>query len=631
MENESFENSEIAEFLNGHFVSIKVDREERPDIDSVYMNVCQMMTGNGGWPLSVFMTPGQKPFFTGTYFPPYRKYGHMGFMELLIKIEQLWASNKDEIVKSGDEIISGMTDVNQRENKFNKNNDLNDINDLWIKIPEKAYAYFSRNYDSEYGGFGREPKFPSPHNLMFLLKYNKAKALEMVENTVLCMYKGGIFDHIGYGFSRYSTDRKWLAPHFEKMLYDNALMVIVICELYQITKNPVYESIVKKVLTYIKREMTSPEGGFYCAQDADIDGEEGKFYTFSYNEIIDILDEGDGLKFCEFFDITKDGNFEGMNIPNLIKNEYFSNEYENEGVLKKMYEYRKNRYQLHKDDKMLTSWNAMMIIAFTKAYKTFNETGYLDAAQKAAGFVETKLTSNNDDLFISYRNGMASGKGLLDDYAYMAWAYIELYNVTFDIIYIKKSIDHINKIIHKFSDIDKNDGRVHGYFLNPNDGEQLILRPKEQYDGAVPSGNSVMAYCLDELYSITGDEKWNDLSDGQMTFYYENLLGQPYAHTFALIALIGKIYPAGKVICLIKEHEDVEKFRSELYKYNLSDYSFILKTLKNENEIDELMPMLKNYKFNNDHKYTFYLCRGNSCMKPVYNFNDLFKLLSGHE
>ena len=378
MAHESFEDNKTAEILNKYFISIKVDREERPDIDSVYMSVCQAFTGSGGWPMSIFMTWDKKPFFAGTYFPPQSRYGMPSFSELLNAIANQWYSNKKDLLESAEKIIKHLINT-QSDEKTQTNSDL----------IQRAVQILEHTFDSTHGGFGDAPKFPTPHNLLFLMLYakqhNNSDALKMAEKTLLQMRKGGIFDHIGYGFSRYSTDKYYLAPHFEKMLYDNALLIIAYSSLYSITKNNIYLDTAEKTAEYILNEMTSEDGGFYSAQDADSEGIEGKYYTFSLKEIINILGEENGREFAEVFDITDGGNFEGVNIPNLLKSNNLRAEFQDE--IKKLYTYRKNRFKLHLDDKILLSWNSMMIAALSMLYRVTRNKKYLNAAQKSQKFI----------------------------------------------------------------------------------------------------------------------------------------------------------------------------------------------------------------------------------------------------
>lgn len=586
MAHESFEDNEVARILNKNFVSIKVDKEERPDVDSIYMNVCGAFTGSGGWPLTIIMTPHQKPFFAGTYFPKYARYGSFGLMDLLNTVLEKWTNEKENLIKSGNEITAALC---KQPNTGNGN--------ISKSIIEKALHTFKNSFDSIYGGFGAAPKFPAPHNLMFLLSeyeyMNNAQALQMAEKTLLQMFKGGIFDHIGFGFSRYSTDRHWLAPHFEKMLYDNALLTIAYLKAYAITSNGLYKNVAIKTMDYVLRELTSPEGGFYCAQDADSEGVEGKYYVFTPDEITALLGREDGERFNHYFDITPKGNFEGKNIPNLIKTKELDDSI---NILSdKVYQYRESRTRLHKDDKILTSWNALMISAFAAAYKTLGDKKYLDAACKAFQFIEDHLSAQ-DQLFVSFRDGKSSQNAFLDDYAFYVFAHISMYEATFEKSYMEKAVIVNNKIIADFYD-----GESGGFFLYGKNNEQLILRPKETYDGAIPSGNSVMSYNLLKLARFTKNADLNDMAKNQLSFMSAHANSYPSGHSFFLLALQLFLYPAKEIVCVLKDKEDQEKFRS---KFPSNATVIIL-----DKETQE-------YPLKND-KTTFYICEENSCKPPV--------------
>ena len=380
MAHESFEDAQIAEILNQHFISIKVDKEERPDIDSIYMSVCQAFTGSGGWPITIFLTPQQKPFFAGTYFPKTARYGQIGLKELLEAIQEKWKNDRGELLESAEEVLAFLQQRSAVRVR-NVSSVKDSKNAAETQLISTAFEIYKRTFDKAYGGFGEAPKFPTPHNLLFLMKYyeksHEEEALKMVEKTLLQMYRGGMYDHIGGGFSRYSTDLLFLVPHFEKMLYDNALLILAYCKAYRITGKRIYCDVAERTADYILREMTSPEGGFYSAQDADSEGVEGKYYLFEPLEIIAILGEKAGEEFNRYYDITEKGNFERKSIPNLLRNDtatellnsLLPNSPQNampqnlNACLQTVYEYRKNRYALHLDDKILTSWNGLMIAA----------------------------------------------------------------------------------------------------------------------------------------------------------------------------------------------------------------------------------------------------------------------------
>lgn len=613
MAHESFEDAEVAHLLNEHFISIKVDREERPDIDHVYMSVCQALTGSGGWPLTVFLTPDKKPFFAGTYFPKNSMYGRIGLVELLSNVVKQWETNQELLLNSSEDITQKVSD--------------------WSKAGATAEAYggtevielavkqFIHSFDTQYGGFGPAPKFPTPHNLLFLMRYcvfaQNNQALEMVEKTLLGMYKGGIFDHIGYGFSRYSTDREWLAPHFEKMLYDNALMVIALLECFQLTKKDMFKDVAEKTLTYIAREMTHPQGGFYSAQDADSEGVEGKFYTFTPQEIIDTLGQDEASIFCKHFDITENGNFEDVNIPNLIKNtQAITNPYENEAAIKKLYDFRLRRTSLHKDDKILTAWNALMIAALSKAYRVTGKACYLETALKAYTFIQDNLV-DEAGLKISWRDGKATGSGLLDDYAFFTYCSLELYASTLDVRYLAQAIALAKETQTRFADEDG------GFFLSPSHAEALIFRPKETYDGAMPSGNAVFAACLTQLAVLTGDSLWIEGADSQLEFLSSAFSQMPQVHTFGLMALMKKVYPTQELVCVVKNKEDLPRMIKTLHRRFLPGLAVIAKTPGNQAELDRLCPFTKDYPIPKNTEAAFYLCQNQSCAAAVYNLEEV--------
>jgi len=601
MAHESFEDEQIAEILNQHFISIKVDKEERPDIDSIYMSVCQAFTGSGGWPTTIILTPDQKPFFAGTYFPKNARYGQMGLKDLLLAIHEKWKNDRKILLESAEDVISHLK---QKNKNVLTDQESEMIEDADVQLIETAFRHYKRLFDSKNGGFGRAPKFPTPHNLLFLLRYyersGKKEALDIVEKTLIQMYRGGIFDHIGGGFSRYSTDNYFLAPHFEKMLYDNALLIMSYCKVYQITGKSIYYVVAKKTADYVLREMTSKEGGFYSAQDADSEGVEGKYYLFDPEEIIQICGEIEGKKFNQHFDITDRGNFEGKNIPNLLRQndwEASSNRFEQEyeESKKKIYEYRKKRYRLHLDDKILTSWNGLMISAMCDLYRVSRDRNYLEAAIKAQTFIENNLCENNT-LFVSYREGMRSEKGFLDDYANEIFALIHLYEATFHTAYLEKAKGFCQKAMDDFYDKEKG-----GFYLYGEDNETLILRPKETYDGAVFSGNSAMAYNLVKLFYLTGVNKYSENAEKQLKFLASEARDYPTGHAMFLIALLDYDNAPDKVTIVVKEKEDLKNLRCRI-------------------PLDTVVCVLekptKDYSLLND-RTTFYVCKGHSCLPPV--------------
>lgn len=617
MEEESFEDFEVADILNKNFVSIKVDKEERPDIDSIYMSTCQALTGHGGWPLTIIMTPEQKPFFAGTYFPKKSRYGMPGLIDILQTVKEKWNQNKDELINASEEIIKAI------KNQYSDNAIDGELSNELI---HNAYSIYKRSYDSENGGFGNAPKFPASHNLMFLLRYfsiNKEKAaLEMVEKTLQQMYRGGLFDHVGFGFSRYSTDEKWLVPHFEKMLYDNALLTMVYLEAYQITKKELYKTIAIKTMEYILREMTDDEGGFYSAQDADSDGQEGKYYLLTPEEVVNVLGKEDGSLFNSYFQITKRGNFEGKNIPNLLlNNDYEKNNEKIDNLCKKIYEWRKGRTKLHKDDKILTSWNGLMICAFAKAYRILGDEKYINAAKKAENFISNKLIHKKGYICVHYREGQATGMGTIDDYAFYIWSLIELYQATFEASYLKKALKWNGRMIESFSD-----NECGGFFMTSSDSEELIYRPKELYDGAMPSGNSAAAYNLLVLARLTGDIKLEEAANNQLKFMAGAVDNYPVGFSHFMSALMFALNKTQEIVCVISNQDELQKLKKVIREKFLPTAVFLVKNVESADEIDDITPLIKDYH-RKDNKSAYYLCENNTCQSTCFSIEELISKL----
>lgn len=617
MAHESFEDEEVATALNRDFIAVKVDREERPDVDAVYMAVCQALTGSGGWPMTVLMTPEQKPFYAGTYLPKSSRYSMPGLLDILAAATDQWHNHRDELLESGDKITQAI----QTGSNQNKNIRLNQDSVF------AAYSLFSQSFDGRYGGFGSSPKFPTPHNLMFLLRYYKqesdVRALAMAEKTLQQMYRGGIFDHVGFGFSRYSTDERWLVPHFEKMLYDNALLTIAYLETYQITGVEFYKTAAVKILTYIQREMTDSGGCFYSAQDADSDGVEGKYYVFTPGEITALLGEDDGAYFNEYFGIAPGGNFDGKNVPNLIHNSKFSLANERiEKMLPTVYAYRLTRTRLHKDDKILTSWNALMIAAFAKAYRILGDNKYLEIAQKAMKSLLQNLSDGKGNLYVRCRGGEASGTGNVDDYAFTIWALLELYGAGFDAEYLEKALLFNEKLLTDFWDEENR-----GFYLTAQNAEQLIYHPKETYDGAIPSGNSVAGYCLVQLAKLTGSPKLEEAASRQLQFLAGAVQSYLAGYSFALMAQMLSLYPGREVVAVMENSTDLEELKLLLRKKFLPNTVVLVIDANSETKIHKLAEFTKEYGLKN-RKSTYYVCHNNACSPPVNELAELEKSLS---
>lgn len=585
MAHESFEDKKTAEILNQYFVSIKIDREERPDIDSVYMSVCQAFTGSGGWPMSIFMTWDKKPFFAGTYFPPKSHYGMPGFPDLLDVIVSQWNNNRRKLLQSAEQIITHL--------KSAESGDKNIDDEELIK---RAMQIFSESFDEINGGFSSAPKFPTPHNLLFLMLYAKHKqdsdALKMAEKTLLQMRKGGIFDHIGYGFSRYSTDKYFLAPHFEKMLYDNALLIIAYSAAYYLTNNEIYLDTAEKTTEYILREMTSADGGFYSAQDADSEGVEGKYYTFTLDEIINVLGEEKGKRFAESFDITSNGNFEGVNILNLLKSNDLESDFSEE--IHNLYDYRKKRTNLHLDDKILLSWNSLMIAALSTFYRVSRNEKYLNAVVNTQKFIEENMC-DGVQLFTSWRDGKHSEKSFLDDYAFYIASLIELYNSTLDKVYLEKAERFCDEAVRLFEDCQRD-----GFYLCEASYTEIFMNPKETYDGAIPSGNSVMAYNFVRMFQLTENEKYRKLTEKQFEFLSVQAQDYPAGHSVFLLAKLLHENPPEHIVIAVKHKSDFQEIQKELPF--LANVSVVLDSV--------------DYPLKND-KVTYYVCKNHTCSPPT--------------
>lgn len=586
MAHESFENKEIAEILNEYYVSIKVDREERPDIDSVYMEVCQALTGGGGWPMSIFMTADQRPFYAGTYFPPRARYGRMGFRELLLALAGKWQNHRSDLLEAADLIVAHMSQEEESSGSYIRRN-----------LPALAVEAFSKSFDAKYGGFGPAPKFPMAHNLIFLTLYSKLtgqpEVFSMVSKTLEQMHRGGIFDQIGYGFSRYSTDPYYLVPHFEKMLYDNGLLILAYAAAYKASKETRFLDAAEETADYILREMTDESGAFYSAQDADSDGEEGKYYVWSYKEICEILGKDQGRKFCAYYGITEQGNFEGKNIPNRLEGQEVSRNFEQERLT--LYEHRKARAKLHLDDKILTSWNSLTIAAMAVLYRVTGKSGYLQAAENAQSFLDKNLTEGTQ-IYVSCRNGKRSAKGFLDDYAYYTAGLIVLYEATGKEHYRKRAQTICLEAGRQFEDPEGG-----GYFLYGGENARLITRPKETYDGALPSGNSVMAFCLVRLSQLMDSEEFRQAASRQLAFLSSKAEPYPSGYSLFLTALLLYFYPPATITVAPAPKDCAETLLPKLPLYG---------------DVTILPAPSRDYPLLNG-QTTYYVCKDYTCLPPT--------------
>ncbi|WP_297870804.1 thioredoxin domain-containing protein [uncultured Oscillibacter sp.] len=584
MAHESFEDPQTAALLNRWFISVKVDREERPDLDSVYMAVCQAFTGGGGWPASIFLTPEKRPFFAGTYFPKRRQGGQAGFGELLTLIHERWEHDRASLLGPAEEMISLLSQPKTENGKADP------------ELLEEAVGLYRRLFDRENGGFGGAPKFPSPHNLLFLLAYYGRRGdrtcLEMAERTLTQMVRGGLFDHIGGGFCRYSTDERFLVPHFEKMLYDNALLILAYCQAYSITQRRLYLLTAERTADFVLREMTAPEGGFFSAQDADSDGEEGKYYLFTPGELVRLLGAERGGAFNRHFDITEAGNFEGKSIPNLLHSEPENRTLD--GLLETVYQYRKSRCSLRLDDKILAAWNGLMIAALCRLYQAGGNQTYLDAAKRADRFLWESLW-DGEAFHVSFQAGRRGEKGFLDDYAACIFAQLALYGATLERVCLSRAEELCRNACEQFQD------REHGgFYLYSEKHETLILRPKETYDGAMPSGNSLMAWNLARMSQLVSEERYGPLAERQLDFLSADASQYPAGYAMFLLALLDRRDPPPKVTAVCLDKAETARLPLELP----AEAAVILR------EPGEEYPMKNG-------RTTFHVCRGHSCLPPV--------------
>ena len=635
MESESFEDPQVAVLLNETFVPIKVDREERPDIDQVYMAVCQAMTGTGGWPLTVILTPDKKPFFTGTYFPKQSRFGRTGLMELIPKINELWENKRDELLESADQIVGFL----QQNTSSTLGSELEEI------LLDTAYLQLSDRFDKDQGGFGSAPKFPSAHNITYLLRYwhhtGEKSALEMVEVTLQKMRLGGIFDQVGFGFHRYSTDSTWLLPHFEKMLYDQAMLVMAYTEAFQATGKGEYAQTAREIIDYVLRDMTSPDGGFYSAEDADSEGEEGLFYLWTPEEFRDFLGEEGSELFINLFNLEESGNFfdeatkskTGRNILylkeplvelskkiNLPEDELSSLWEEVRGML---FGIREKRIHPLKDDKILTDWNGLMIAALAKAASALGEHHYALAAQNAADFIWDRLRDKEGRLLKRFRDGEAGLPAHLDDYAFMVWGFLELYEHMFEAEYLRRAIELNSLMLKEFWD-----DQSGGLFFTAENQSDLLVRSKEIYDGAVPSGNSVAAFNLLRIGRLTSNPDLEEKARAIGAAFSKQVNLAPLGYTQLLSGLLFSKGPTYEVVLTgERDAEDTKAMISALRRgYYPNKVSLFRPAADQERSIVKLSPFTE-FQTPIDGKATAYVCRDYTCSAPTTDIDEMLKHL----
>ncbi len=620
MAHESFESEEIAKVMNENFINIKVDREERPDIDDIYQKVCQIATGQGGWPLSVFLTPDQKPFYVGTYFPILDSYGRPGFGSILKQLSQAWQEKPKDIEMAAENFLQTLqkTETVKTHSKLEKS------------ILDEAAVNLLQMGDQNFGGFGQAPKFPNAANISFMFRYSKLSGIskfnEFALKTLKRMAKGGIFDQIGGGFHRYSTDTMWLVPHFEKMLYDNALIPINYVEAYQITKDSFYLDVLRKTLDYVLREMTSKEGGFYSAQDADSEGEEGKFYVWKKSEIKEILGK-DADTFCLFYDVTDGGNWEGNSI--LCNNVNLSSVAFQAGIsedqlrqnldsnAKKLLDVRSKRIAPGLDDKVLTSWNALMITAFTKGYRVTKEQKYLDAAEKCIYFIENNLVKDGK-LLRTYKDGKAKLQGYLEDYSYFGVALLDVFEINPELKYLERAQEIANYLVEHFWD-----SKTNSFYMTADDHEKLIIRPKSNYDLSLPSGNSVAANLLLRLFHLTQEKKFLEISTKIMENQAQMAAENPFGFGHLLNTVFMYIQKPREITVLNSQNKEiVDSLTNEFMPES------ILVTVQNENQLNKIskLPFFEGKQFQND-KTTVFVCKDFTCSLPLETISEIKKQL----
>ena len=636
MAHESFADEEVAGLLNKDFISIKVDREERPDIDHVYMTVTQALTGSGGWPMTIIMNPDKKPFYAGTYFPKNSRWGRPGLMELLPKIVDVWRNDRNKVNDSADRITRHV--VSLGDDRPESNLDRQTLN--------QSQAFFVQAYDPEHGGFGQSPKFPSAHQLSFLLRRyhhtQNRQILAMAEKTLTQMRLGGIYDQLGFGFHRYSTDAQWLVPHFEKMLYDQAMLIMAYTEAYQATGNVFYARVAEETITYILRDMTSAEGGFFSAEDADSEGIEGKFYLWSPREIQKILGAEEAALFIKVFNVKEGGNFEDAGpghqidqnilhlqkpLPQLAKElGVFENQLRRrleDGRLK-LFRAREKRIHPFKDDKILTDWNGLMIAALAKSGSVLDNQQYTAAAIKAADFILKNLTDDRGRLLKRYRQGKAGLSAHLNDYAFMVWGLIELYQATFEIKYLKDAIDLNQQMLSHFWD--EQNG---GLYMTADDGEKLFVRSKTIYDGAIPSGNSVAVFnllCLGHMTASTGNLT---KAERIIKSFSAKVEQHPAGHSQLMVALEFALNPNYEVVIVGQpQKKDTISMLAALRKPFLPQKVVLFRPADHEAaaEVTGIAPFTLPMAAK-DGQATAYVCQAFACKLPTTSVDQMLENL----
>jgi uncharacterized protein YyaL (SSP411 family) len=626
MEHESFEDDQVARLLNEVFIPVKVDREERPDLDQVYMTVSQLLTGSGGWPLNVMLTPDKRPFYAATYIPKTGRYGRPGLLELIPRVQTLWAEKRAELLDSAEQIVEALKRVSGGAGTGAA---------LEPEILDAAYRELADSFDAEHGGFGSAPMFPSPHNLLFLLRYwrrsNEPLALEMVEKTLRALRAGGIFDQVGFGFHRYSTDKSWLVPHFEKMLYDQALLALAYTEAFQATGDAFYRRSAEEIFTYVLRDMTDPKGGFYSAEDADSEGEEGKFYTWSYQELAALTSPEELSLLQETLGVRPAGNFldeatrqpSNLNILHLQGGEAA----EPEGfahLRERLFAAREKRVHPLKDDKILTSWNGLMIAALARAGAVFDRSDYTRAADKAARFLLSTLRAEDGRLLHRYRAGKAGIAGFAEDYAYLIWGLIELYQAGFDTGMLETALKLNDIFIEDFWD--ETGG---GFFMTADDAAMVLVRPKDPVDGALPSPGSVAQLNLLRLGRMTANAGYEQRAESLFRSAAAQVRRHPTAYTHLLSGLAFALGPGFEVVIAgVPGREDTRALLRRLRGLYLPNTVLLFRPAGEANPpVTALAPSVRAQDAAGG-QATAYVCRNTACELPVTDGDKMVELLT---
>jgi uncharacterized protein YyaL (SSP411 family) len=637
MEHESFEDPIVASLMNEAFVNIKVDREERPDIDQMYMTVCQMMTGSGGWPLTIIMTPDRRPFFAATYIPRTGRMGRAGMVDLVPRVQQLWNAERDRLTASADEIVAHLG--SPRRSTSDRMLDAG-------HVLASGHRQLADRYDPRHGGFGSAPKFPSPHNLIFLLRYaashDAPETGGMVRHTLAAMRRGGLFDQLGFGFHRYSTDAEWRLPHFEKMLYDQAMHLLAVTEAFARTRDDELVRTANEIMTYIIRDMRTPDGGFCSAEDADSEGEEGRFYVWTLDELREVLGADDATFAARVWSCTEEGNFAdeatgrrtGANVLMLahdlhelpaelgVDGAEFTARYDS--VRRTLFDARERRVRPLKDDKILTDWNGLMSAAAVRAGTVFERRDWIDVGHDAVEFIAGRLRSHDGHLMHRYRDGEVAVPAFLDDVAFLTWARIELYEATFEPRHLRAALDLAESALRDFWDDESG-----GFHFTSDRHEQLPVRTADAYDGAMPSGNSVMAVCLARLARLTGRPELEARATATVDAFARDLERMPAAHTHLLQAVLLLSGPSTEVVLVGEpDSDDLQTLLATVRRHAPPDAAvMVIPTGEAGAALREEVPHVADHEMVGG-RATAYVCRNFACHSPTNDRDELVRQLA---